>query len=178
MSGKSTKVAPIPRGFRALTPHITTGDVNAAVALYQAALGADVVLTEVAPGTDEVIFAQLKIGNSLLTLGQGEAFGPGYVSLHHYVEDADATWVKALAAGFTELGPLEETYWGDRMGLLSDPLGVRWSIGQRILRLTAQERDARAKLAMGVSFEPEQEPVPLAQPASDDSRAAMSDASH
>lgn len=149
MPGKNTKVAPIPRGFRSVTPHITTADVSAAVVLYETALGASVDSVEMAPGTDVIIFARVKIGNSQLTIGQGEAFGSGFVSLHHYVEDVDAAWEAAISAGFTELRALEETYWGDRMGLLADSLGVRWSIAQRVERLSTEERDQRARAAMG-----------------------------
>jgi PhnB protein len=149
MTAKTAKVAPIPRGFRSVTPHITTPNVNAAITLYQESLGATLASVETAPNSDMIIFAQIKIGNSLLTIGQGEAFGPGFISLHHYVTDADAIWAAALNAGFTELRALEETYWGDRMGLLTDPLGVRWSIGQRVMRLTADQRNERAAAAMG-----------------------------
>lgn len=163
MTKKETKVAPIPRGFRAITPHITAVDVGAAVELYEVALGGTIMSVETIPGTNTVIFAQVKIGNSAITIGQGEAFGAGFVSLHHYVEDADATWTKALGAGFTELKALEETYWGDLMGLMVDPLGVRWSIGQRVVRLTAEEREERAKAAMGYPLEApvEAEPAPV-----------------
>lgn len=149
MTKINTRVAPIPRGFRAITPHITTNNVSTAVELYKAAFGATIESVDTVPNTDVVVFAQVKVNNSTLTIGQGEAFGSGYVSLHHYVEDADATWAAALSAGFTELKALEETYWGDRMGLLVDPLGVRWSIGQRVMRLTAEERDERAKSTLG-----------------------------
>ncbi len=44
--------------------------------------------------------------------------------------------------------PLEEQYWGDVTGLLTDPFGVRWSIGQRIVKLRPAERKDRAKAAM------------------------------
>ncbi len=149
MTAKTKKVAPIPRGYRAITPHITTGDVSAAVSLYQSAFGAEVVSSETVPGVDTIIFAHLKIGNSWLTIGQGETFGPGYVSLHHYVEDASVTWDTALTAGFAEVSALKETYWGDLMGLMSDPIGVRWSIGQRVMRLSNDERQDRARSALG-----------------------------
>ncbi len=149
MTVKTKKVAPIPRGFRSLTPHLATPDVSAAITIYGAAFGASVASVEKAPDTDVILFAQVKIGNSLLTIGQGEAFGAGTLSLHHYVEDLDATWAAALTAGFTELSALEETYWGDRMGLMIDPLGVRWSIAQRVQRLSAEERDERARAALG-----------------------------
>lgn len=149
MTAKPKKIAPIPHGFRSITPHITTTDVSAAIALYERAFGASVASTETVPGTDAIIFARVKIGNSQITIGQGEVFGPGFVSLHHYVEDADAIWEAAISAGFTELRALEETYWGDRMGHMIDPLGVRWSIAQRVVRLNAEERDERARAALG-----------------------------
>ena len=149
MPAKATKVAPIPRGFRSITPYVTTPDVKAAVAVYQAALGASIESTIEVPDAGTTIFAQIRIGNSQLTVGHGAASGAGPVSLHHYVEDARATWAAALAAGFTELSPLKDTYWGDRMGVLVDPLGVQWSIGQRVERLTAEDVRDRATLAMG-----------------------------
>ncbi len=154
MAEKNSKVAPIPRGYRSVTPHITTSDIDAAIELYRSAFDATVVSTETVPNSDIVLFAQVKIGNSLMTIGRGDAFGPGVVSLHHYVEDADAVWTSALAAGFTEVSALAETYWGDRMGLLVDPIGVRWSIGQRVLRLSPDEREQRAMAALGCADQP------------------------
>lgn len=149
MTAKATKVAPIPRGYRSITPYITTPDVKAAVALYQAALSATIVSTIEVPDTGTTVFAQIRIGNSQLAVGQGETPGAGTVSLHHYVEDAEATWTAARTAGFTELSGLQDTYWGDRIGLMIDPLGVQWSIGQRVERVTAEEIRDRATLAMG-----------------------------
>lgn len=148
MSKKPARVPPIPRGFRSLTPHVTTADVGEAVSLYETAFDAVVISSETIPDTETVMFAQIKIGNSLLTIGRGKTFGPGFVSLHHYVEDADAIWEKALEAGFTVMSPLAETYWGDKAGVLVDPVGVRWSIGQRVTKINAQQRRARAREAM------------------------------
>lgn len=148
MARKPAKVAPIPRGFRAITPHITTADVGQAVALYEAAFDGVVGATEVIPGTDTLMFAQMRIGNSLITIGRGPALGGGLISLHHYVTDAQATWDKAREAGFTVVNPLSDVYWGDRTGVLCDPIGVRWSIGQRIERMTPDARKERAAEAM------------------------------
>ncbi|MEV8468832.1 VOC family protein [Fluviibacterium sp. DFM31] len=167
MNKNTRKVAPIPRGYRSITPHICVSDVDAAVGLYVNAFGATVVSTETALGSETTLFAQLKIGNALVTIGQGEGFGPGIVSLHHYVENLDRTWESALAAGFTVVREPEETYWGDRMGLMLDPIGVRWSIGQRVTRLTAEEREIRAKTAMGYRAETAHaEPQPVGTPLS------------
>jgi uncharacterized glyoxalase superfamily protein PhnB len=148
MAKKPAKIAAIPRGFRAITPHIITADVSHAVALYEAAFDGVVGVTEMIPGTDTLMFAQMRIGNSLITIGRGPALGGGPISLHHYVTDAQATWDKALEAGFSVVNPLSDVYWGDRTGVLYDPLGVRWSIGQRIQRMTPVERKDRARDAM------------------------------
>ncbi|ABG30524.1 hypothetical protein CEP88_14380 [Roseobacter denitrificans] len=147
------KVAPIPRGYRSLTPHITTADVQYTIDLYTAALGAEVVETETVPDSDVLVGAVVKIGNSTLSISLGTAYGAGVLSLHHYVEDIDASWDAAIATGFVPLRAIEETYWGDRSGLLVDPMGIQWSLGQRVLRLTAEERDARARAAYGIAPE-------------------------
>lgn len=144
MTVKSVKVAPIPRGYRSITPHITTADVAAAVAFYRAAFEASEVSVETAAGTDVAVFAHLKIGNSNLTVGIGEAIGPGPINLHHYVENFDATWAQALAAGCHIISAPVETFWGDKLGLLIDPIGIRWSIAQRVTHVSAEERARRA----------------------------------
>ncbi|RKF12705.1 VOC family protein [Roseovarius spongiae] len=160
MTTKTQKVAPIPRGFRSLTPHVLVADVSAAAALYQRAFGAVEVAVETAPGADRVAFAHLRIGNSALTLGQGDMPDPGQIGLHHYVEDFEAAWDSAVKAGFIVMQPPHETYWGDRMGILIDPMGVRWSLAQRVARVTPQERAARALEAAGFPADP----APLNEP--------------
>ncbi|MCP5086404.1 MAG: VOC family protein [Rhodobacteraceae bacterium] len=144
MTGKQKKVAAIPRGFRSLTPHVTVSDVAAALAFYQRALGAKEGEVTNFAGTDTPAFAELRIGNSLMTLGQGEAAPVSGISLHHYVEDFDAAWANALAEGFVETTATAETSWGDLMATAVDPFGVRWSIAQRVVRLTKEEKAERA----------------------------------
>ena len=154
MTTKTKRVAPIPRGFRAVTAHITVADVAAASALYQRALGASEVDRVEFIDSETPAFAQLRIGNSLITLGQGEVYGTGAVSLHHYVEDFDAAWTCAIDAGFAVISQPAETTWGDVMGTLADPFGVRWSVAQRVERLTREEKAERAlALAVAVAHE-------------------------
>lgn len=155
MTKKIQKVAPVPRGFRSLTPHVLVADVSAAAALYRKAFGAVEVATETAAGTDRVVFAHLRIGNSALTLGQGEVREPGQIGLHHYVEDFETAWDRAVKAGFLVAEPPHETYWGDRLGFLIDPMGVRWSLAQRVTRVAPEERAARALQAAGLAPAPE-----------------------
>lgn len=148
MAQEKPKVKPIPHGFRSVTPHIIAANVEQAVALYQAAFDAKLMSSQKIPDTETIIFAKIKIGDTLLTIGQGQPYGGGSVSLHLYVEDAKSTWDNAVEAGFKITNPLKERYWGDMTGLLSDPLGVQWSLAQRVEKLNAREHRSRAREAL------------------------------
>ncbi len=76
------EVSPIPRGFRSITPHVSTPDVAGAIATYQSAFGATVASKQTIPETDPVVFALVKIGSSQITVGKGDILGLGSVSLH------------------------------------------------------------------------------------------------
>lgn len=138
------KLATIPRGLRSLTPHVLCSDVDAAVALYQSIFDARVATSQPHPNGEALVFAQLRIGNSALTLSRGQPSSGGALSLHFYVEDLEAPWGAAMAAGCAELMAPQDTYWGDRIGVLRDPFGVHWTIAQRIERVSPEERTRRA----------------------------------
>jgi uncharacterized glyoxalase superfamily protein PhnB len=48
--------------------------------------------------------------------------------LHVYVEDCDGLFGRAVAAGATTAMPLQDMFWGDRYGQVTDPFGNVWSI--------------------------------------------------
>ncbi|CAA9892836.1 Glyoxalase (fragment) [Candidatus Methylobacter favarea] len=58
--------------------------------------------------------------------------GGSPVTLHLYVTDADATFSDAIKAGAKEKMPLENQFWGDRMGGIVDPFGHHWLIATHI----------------------------------------------
>ena len=64
---------------------------------------------------------------------QWESFGPralkgSPVTIHLYVENADATFEHAVRAGAKVTMPLADMFWGDRYGKLEDPFGHQWAI--------------------------------------------------
>ncbi len=65
-----------------------------------------------------------------------------------YTTDVDALWERAMAAGATEIFPLEDQFYGDRAGRIRDPFGVQWGLGQQIEVLTDEEMAARAQAWM------------------------------
>jgi len=132
----SEQVRPIPEGFHSVTPHLVCNDAAAAIAFYQQAFGAVEIGRMGMPG-GKIGHAEIRIGDSRLMLA--DAF-PEYgsqdplalkgspVVIHLYVENADAVWDQAIAAGAEPIMPLSDAFWGDRYGQVQDPFGHRWSI--------------------------------------------------
>ena len=146
---------PIPNGFHTLTPHLVVKDASKAIEFYNKAFGAEELFR--LPGPDgNVIHADLKIGDSHLFLvdemPEMESRGPGLlggtpVTIHMYVEDVDAAFEKAIGAGATVRMPLQDMFWGDRYGILTDPFGHSWSLATHKQDLSPAETAKAAEAA-------------------------------
>lgn len=121
-----------------VTPYINVNGARDAIAFYAAAFGA--VEREVMPdqASDKLMHAQIDINGSPIFLSD---FFPDYgfapvtpqgFNLHIHVDDAQAWWDRAVAAGCTIAQPLKTEFWGDIYGQLVDPYGVTWAIGQSV----------------------------------------------
>ena len=137
----------LPAGYHTVTPAIVVRDASAAIDFYQRAFGASEVSRMAGPD-GKIMHAEIRIGNSLIMLGEeNEQWGtksplltngnPG--SLHIYVDDADASFARALEAGAIVRYPLEDAFWGDRYGKVTDPFGHEWGIATRVKDLTDAE---------------------------------------
>ena len=62
-----------------------------------------------------------------------------------YVDDVDSAFARAIEAGATEVQPVADQFWGDRMGRVNDPYGYRWSLAQRMREVSSEEIAAGAK---------------------------------
>lgn len=139
------------------TPYIVVSNAAAAIDFYKRAFGAEELVRHPAPGTDKLMHAHLVVhgGNLMLcddfsgSMGgkseTPEALGGCPVTFHIQVDNADAAWDKALAAGAKVKMPLADQFWGDRYGQLTDPFGFHWSIGQTISTPTPSEVEEGAK---------------------------------
>ncbi|SAK75427.1 glyoxalase/bleomycin resistance protein/dioxygenase superfamily protein [Caballeronia glebae] len=133
-------VKPIPEGMHSLTPHLVCAGAAQAIEFYTRAF--DAVELGRLPGPDgKLMHAMVKIGDSVLMLVDENAscgmFGPkagsaSPVTIHLYVQDADATLKKAAEAGAKVTMPVEEMFWGDRYGRLEDPFGHQWSVATHV----------------------------------------------
>ncbi len=69
------------------------------------------------------------------------------MTIHLYVNDADATFAQAVEAGAKVVMPIANMFWGDRYGKVVDPFGHHWSIATHLEDLTpAQMREAMAAM--------------------------------
>jgi len=140
-----------PPGYHSVTPYLALRDARAAIEFYQRALGAETVLQlEMPDGT--VAHAEIRIGDSVLMLAEENAawgnrsplaLGGSPVSLLIYVPDVDAAFARALAAGATRVRPVEDQFYGDRSGTLSDPFGYQWTLATHIEEVSAEEAQRR-----------------------------------
>jgi PhnB protein len=142
----------IPEGHHTVTPQLTLDNAPLAIEWYKRALGAEEMSRAVAPD-GKVMHAELRIGDSRIMLNDAMmgAKGPvemggSPVSLWVYVEDCDAVFNRALAAGgkpYGAMGAMADQFWGDRCGTFADPHGYRWTIATHKEDLTPKELDAR-----------------------------------
>ena len=143
----------VPEGLHTLTPHLILDDAARAIDWYKKALGA--VEVSRSPGPDgKIMHAQIRIGDSAIYLNDemgggksAKARGGSPISMWLYVDDCDALFNRAVAAGATvpdgPMGQIADQFWGDRAGSIVDPHGYHWTIATRKEDLTPQEIEQR-----------------------------------
>jgi PhnB protein len=124
-----------------LTPHLAIADKRASEAIdfYAKAFGAREQMRIPADDGVRLLHAHLLVNDASLMLHDefpeyvSELSGkPDGVTLHLQVDDADAWFDRAVAAGAIVVMPLDNMFWGDRYGQVKDPFGHQWSIGASI----------------------------------------------
>ena len=118
----------IREGFRTVTPYITLPDGEPLIAFLKAAFGAQETLRHI-PGPGR-LHAELRIGDSMVMIGAGPGDG-NPIALHIFVDDCDAVFVRALAAGAKNLGDPADRPYGERSGFVEDPFGNVYFIATR-----------------------------------------------
>jgi uncharacterized glyoxalase superfamily protein PhnB len=139
---------PIPDGYSTVTASLIVRNGENAIEFYKKAFGAQELYRF--PGLDGkgVMHSELKIGNSRIMLSDEmprencrspQSLGGTGIYIYMYVEDADATFNKAVAAGATPTMPLMDSFWGDRFGQIQDPFGHIWGIATHKKDMSTEE---------------------------------------
>jgi PhnB protein len=149
-------IKPIPDGMHSVTPHLTCAGAADAIEFYKKAFGA-VELSRLPGPQGKLMHAMIRIGDSAVMLVDEspecgmlspKSLKGSAVTIHLYVENADATVESAVNAGAKITMPVQDMFWGDRYGALEDPFGHRWSVGTHIRDVSMEDmQKAMQKMA-------------------------------
>jgi PhnB protein len=146
------KAKPIPDGYASVTPYLIIQGVAQAIDFYKKAFSATERLRLPMPD-GKIAHAEIEIGGSVIMMGEEcpqrgakspKTLGGTPVHVHLYVEDVDATYKQALAAGATVLSPLQNQFYGDRSGGVVDPFGHSWYLATHVEDVAPDEIAKRA----------------------------------
>ena len=149
-------VKPIPDGYPQVIPYLSVDGAKDAIEFYTSVLGAKERMHMPSPD-GKIGHAELELGDSLIMLADEfpemgvrgpKAVGGTPVMIMIYVEDADAVFDAAVAAGATAVRPVENQFYGDRSGQFEDPFGHRWSVATHVEDVPPDEMEKRAAEAM------------------------------
>lgn len=152
-----SKVKAIPDGMHSLTPHLVCRNAAAAIDFYRRAFGA-IERFRLPTPDGKLIHTCVLIGDSQLFLvdemPEHGALGPqalkgSPVTIHLQVQDADATFARAVDAGAKITMPLADMFWGDRYGQIEDPFGHHWAVATHVRDLSPEQIQTAAAKAMG-----------------------------
>ena len=145
------KVSAIPAGYHSVTPYLIIDGAAAAIEFYKKAFGATEVLRMPSPD-GRIGHAEITVGDSHVMLADESremnaraprSGGGSPVSLLLYVEDVDRVVERAVAAGAKLVRPVEDKFYGDRMGGIEDPFGHQWYVGTHIEDVSPEEMKKR-----------------------------------
>lgn len=148
-------VKPIPEGYHTISASLTVRNAAAAIEFYKKAFGA-VETVRMAGPDGKIMHAEIRIGDSTLFINDewpGMAVAPSMTglpssSLFLYVPDVDRVFTQAVAGGATVNMAVENQFWGDRYGKLTDPLGHHWGIATHVEDVTPEEMKRRQEKFM------------------------------
>lgn len=141
------KVKPIPDGMHTVTPHLCCAGAGEAIDFYVKAFGAT-ELCRIAGPDGNLMHGAIRIGDSMIFLHDEfpahgavgpKARGGSSVTIHLQVEDADASFARAVEAGATVKMPPADMFWGDRYANVEDPWGHSWSFATHIRDVSMED---------------------------------------
>jgi PhnB protein len=144
-------VKPVPDGYHTATPYLVVQNAANAIEFYKKAFGATELMRMPGPG-GRIMHAEIKIGDSPIMLADEspemghrspQSLGGTPVSLLLYLNDVDAQFKQAVAAGAAVQRPLRDEFYGDRTGTVIDPFGHIWSLSTHKEDLSPEQMEKR-----------------------------------
>jgi PhnB protein len=140
------KPSPVPAGIHTVTPSLVVSGCAKAIDFYKQAFGAKELMRMMMPGGDQVMHAEVRIGDSVIYMNDPmmkvpapSTQNPSTTSIWLYVPNCDAMFDQAVKAGATVGMPMADMFWGDRCGMLLDPFGIPWWIATHARDVSMEE---------------------------------------
>ena len=139
-----------PEGYHSVTPYLTVDGAEEAIRFYTEAFGATEILR--LPMGGKIGHAEIRIGDSVVMLADEwpdygklgpKSRGGATSGLMIYLEDVDAAFERAVAAGGTVERPVEDQFYGDRSGTITDPFGHSWTLSTHVEDIAEDELQRR-----------------------------------
>lgn len=145
-------VNPIPQDYPRVVPYLHVNGASAAIDFYRDVLGATERMRMPGDSPDNIGHAELEIGDAVIMLADEapdmdirgpKTVGGTPVTLCVYVEDVDAVFARATAAGAQTLQDVEDKFYGDRTGTFEDPFGHHWNVMTHVEDVDPDEMQRR-----------------------------------
>jgi PhnB protein len=131
-----------------VTPYLCIKNAAQAVEFYKKAFGAVEPGARITDATGRIGHTAIRIGDDTLYIADEhpefgfrgpQSLGGSHVLFVVNVPDVDASVRRAVDAGGTLSRPIEDQFYGDRTGEITDPFGYRWTLSTHIRDVSDEE---------------------------------------
>jgi PhnB protein len=139
----SKPIKAVPEGYHSVTPYLTVQGAAKLIDFLKAAFGAQEIVRM--PHPDGTIgHTEMRIGDSVVMLSEARDHCKAMpTTLYLYLDDVDAAYARALAAGATPVAEPEDKFYGDRSGGVQDMCGNFWWVATHVEDLSEDELKRR-----------------------------------
>jgi PhnB protein len=121
--------SPVRAGYRTITPFLHPHGTDRAIEFLRDAFGADLVGEPYKTPQGYIAHVEMRIGDSLIEMGEGPGNWKLDAGVHLYVDDCDTVYQRAVAAGAKSIYAPHDAPYGERAAYVIDPWGNHWYIG-------------------------------------------------
>jgi PhnB protein len=144
---KAVPVKAVPEGYHSVTPYLVVQGVGKLIDFMKAAFDAQEIFRMPMPD-GSIGHAEVRIGNSMIMLGEArDQWKAMPTSLYLYLEDVDAVYARAVAAGGTPFSEPKNQFYGDRSGSIQDMCGNYWWMATHVEDVSEEEMKRRMEAA-------------------------------
>lgn len=133
----------IPDGYTSVTPWIIGRDTAGLMDFLARAFDAEEI-GRMADEAGRVAHAEMRIGTGVVMMFDApEGWPPTPAFIRLYLDDAEASFARAIAAGASGITHVTPLAFGDAVGRVRDPFGNLWWLQQRLEEVSEAEAGRR-----------------------------------